>query len=224
MISIDEARSHQDRRSSPTIADRKLTIRYISTEIITWSDSHLPSWTNCRHRFGHSARRERSKRIGAPTARVALPRWKYPRVVPETISLRDFTPPEVSEWASELVSECCGRAHRTVSSGRYPTYCPRRHPGKREHREPPVNYVYKTFHKKSIDDRPTIKVLNEVFAILSLLFVEEMKDLWAWELRDLNVCWSLSMSRLRIYVLESLKFCKSKNKGLKNFKTLPLKY
>lgn len=50
-------------------------------------------------------------------------------------------------------------------------------PGKREHRESPVNYVYKTFHKKSIDDRPTIEILNEMFAILSLLFVEEMKDL-----------------------------------------------
>lgn len=82
-------------------------------------------------------------------------------------------------------------------------------PEKREHRKLPVNYVYKTFHKRSAGDN-TIEILNEMFAVLSL-FIEEMRNLSVRESRDLNAC--SSMSGLRIYILESLKFRESKNKG-----------
>lgn len=201
--------------SSKILADNRSEIdnRIHKQETITWSDSHLLSWTHsrCCHRFGHSARRVESKRIGAPTARVALPRWKYPRVAPETISLRGLPH---QKWVSEQVSEWVLRPNSSCHFVRtLPDLLPPHdtNPGKREHRELPVNYVYKTFHKRSADGGNTIEILNEMFAILSLLFGEETENLWVRELRDLNAC--SSMSGLRIYVLESLKFRESKNKG-----------
>lgn len=209
MIFIDEMLA----ASSKILADNRSEIdnRMHKRETITWSDSHLLSWTHshCCHTFGHSVRRVESKRIGALTAHVALPRWKYPRVAPKTISLHGLPH---QKWVSEQVSEWVLRPNSSCHFVRtLPDLLPSddTNPGKREHRELPNN-VYKTFHKRSAGGGNTaIEILNEMFATLSLLFVEETKN-W-WELRDLNAC--SSMSGLRIYVLESLKFRESKNKG-----------
>lgn len=106
-----------------------------------------------RRRFSNLNRqREKSRRMraaAAPGARVALPRWKYSRVAPETIP---FVVLPHQKWASKLASECLGRTHRVISPGHYPTTLlpPTTSTRKREHREPPVNYVYKAFHKTAV--------------------------------------------------------------------------
>lgn len=76
------------------------------------------------------AGREWSRRMRAPVvlgARVALSRWKYPRVAPKTIPLRDLPH---QEWASERASEFSerlGRTHCAILPRCYPISCPRRH-------------------------------------------------------------------------------------------------
>lgn len=161
----------QDRRSSPTI-DRKLTIRCTNRK----------QSSGATHIFltGHTA-------VAATDLATARDVRSQSELVHRlhVLHCHDENTLESLPKPSRFVvyptkSECCDRTYRAISSERYSTHCPLMTSVRRKESKLPVNYVYKTFHKKSTDNGTTdLGFWRKYFCYIEyVLFVEETKNLW----------------------------------------------